>query len=338
MRISEIPARGTGLPDRRLHDDDPAARGHDACPARASRVVKGIEYVVDRSADTHAQVPLEYWRSKNEVPVKPIRHAPVLVRALLGALLSCTGATAAGADAPWIEGRHYVLLDPPVPTQVPPGKVEVVEVFSFGCPACNQFEPIMQQVKAGLPPEAEVVYVPASWNAAESWPLFQRAFHVAQVLGIEAQVHGPMYAAIWETGELAVVDPLTHRLKVPRPTIGLVARFFARTAGVTQQAVLDAARSIEVDMKMMESDRLVQAYAVEGTPTLVVAGKYRVVNSSVRSVEELAALVRFLVERNRESVALAPSLGRSCATQNCAARASRAIIGGSATESPYAPE
>ncbi|MBX3693580.1 MAG: thiol:disulfide interchange protein DsbA/DsbL [Steroidobacteraceae bacterium] len=230
--------------------------------------------------------------------MKPIRHAPVLVRALAGALLACAAATAIAADAPWIEGRHYLPVEPPVPTHVPPGKVEVVEVFSFGCPACNQFEPIMQQIKAGLPPEAEVVYVPASWNAAESWPLFQRAFHVAQALGIEAQVHEAMYAAIWKTGELAVVDPVTHRLKVPQPTMGLVARFFARTAGVTQQAVLDAAQSFSVDMKMMESDQLVKAYGVEGTPTLIVAGKYRVVNSSVRSVGELTDLVRYLVERN----------------------------------------
>lgn len=227
-----------------------------------------------------------------------IRSAPAVVYALAAALAAMHAPASIGAESPWIEGRHYESIEPAVATQVAPGKVEVVEVFSFGCPACNQFEPIMRQIKSGLPPEAKVVYVPASWNPAESWPLFQRAFHVAQVLGIEAQLHEAMYAAIWETGELAVVDPVTHRLKVPQPTIGDIARFYARTAGVTQQAVLDAAKSFAVDMKMMESDQLVKAYGVGGTPTLIVAGKYRVVNSSVRSATELAALVRYLVERN----------------------------------------
>lgn len=230
-----------------------------------------------------------------EVPVKPIRQTPVLVRALAGALLCWVTASAAGAEATWIEGKHYDLINPAVPTRVPAGKVEVVEVFSFACPACNQFEPIMDQIKAALPPEAQVVYVPASWNAAESWPLFQRAFHVAQVLGIEARTHAAMYEAIWKSGELAVIDPVTRRYATPQPTIGLVARFFARTAEVTQQAVLDAAKSIDVDMKMMESDQLVKAYGVGGTPTLIVAGKYRVNNSSVRSAAELTDLVLHLV-------------------------------------------
>jgi thiol:disulfide interchange protein DsbA len=86
-------------------------------------------------------------------------------------------------------------------------------------------------------------------------------------------------------------------LKRPQPTIGDVARFYARVGGVTQQQVLDTARSFAVDMKMMESDELVKAYAVEGTPTLIVAGKYRVNNSSVRSVDELIELVLWLVNR-----------------------------------------
>ncbi|MBV6417447.1 MAG: Thiol:disulfide interchange protein DsbA [Steroidobacteraceae bacterium] len=201
------------------------------------------------------------------------------------------------AASPWVEGRHYALIEPAQPTQVPAGKVEVVEVFSYGCPACNQFEPIMLQLAARLPKNAQLVHVPASWNAAESWPLFQRAYLTAQVLGIADKTHEAMYDAIWKTGELAVVDPVTHRLKEPQPTIGLVARFYARVGGVTQQAVLDTAKSFAVDVKMMEADELVKAYGVEGTPTLIVAGKYRVNNSSVRSADELIELVLYLVKR-----------------------------------------
>ncbi len=217
----------------------------------------------------------------------------ILVLGLAGAANA-----AATTDAKWVEGKHYVVLLPAQPTHVPAGKVEVVEVFSYGCPACNQFQPVMAELKARLPKRAQLVYVPASWNPAESWPLFQRAFLTAQSLGIAERTHQAMYDAIWKTGELAVVDPVTHRLKQPQPTIGLVARFYAREAGVTQQAVLDTAKSFAVDMKMMEADQQVQAYAVEGTPTLIVAGKYRVNNGSVRSVDELIDLVVWLIERN----------------------------------------
>ncbi len=219
---------------------------------------------------------------------------------MLTALLVLSGVAGAAqaAEARWVEGRHYELIVPAQPTQVPAGRVEVVEVFSYGCPACNQFQPVMHALVAKLPKKAQLVYVPASWNPAESWPLFQRAFLTAQVLGIAERTHQEMYDAIWKTGELAVVDAATHQLKQPQPTMGEVARFYARVGGVTQQQVLETARSFDVDMKMMQADELVKAYRVEGTPTLIVAGKYRVKNSSVRSVDELIELVLWLVERN----------------------------------------
>ncbi len=219
--------------------------------------------------------------------------------AILGSLALPGAAIVANAAEPqWVEGRHYELIQPAQPTAVPAGKVEVVEVFSYGCPACNEFLPVMVQLEARLPAKAQIVYVPASWNAAESWPLFQRAWLTAQILGIAERTHLAMFDAIWKTGELAVADPATHRLKVPPPTIGQVARFYAREGGVTQQAVLDTAKSFAVDMKMMQADALVKAYGVDHTPTLIVAGKYRVENQSVRSVGELLDLVLYLVQRN----------------------------------------
>lgn len=218
---------------------------------------------------------------------------------ILAGVLALAGSARAAepAPVPWTEGRHYSLIVPAQPTQVPAGEVEVVEVFSYGCPACNQFEPVMQELAARLPKNARIVHVPASWNPAESWPLFQRAYLTAQALGIADKTHQAMYDAIWKTGELAVVDPVSHRLKVPQPTLADVARFYARVGGVTRQAVLDTAKSFAIDVKMMEADELVKAYRVEGTPTLVVAGKYRVNNSSVRTAEQLIDLVLYLVKR-----------------------------------------
>lgn len=220
---------------------------------------------------------------------------------ILTALIALTAGLAGAAhaeEARWVEGRHYALVVPAQPTHVPAGKVEVLEVFSYGCPACNQFRPVMAELEAKLPKKAQLAYLPASWNPAESWPLFQRAYLTAQHLGIADRTHEAMYDAIWKTGELAVVDPVTRELKKPQPTLGAVARFYARVDGVTQQQVLETAQSFEIDMKMKEADDLVKAYRVEGTPTLIVAGKYRINNSSLRSVEDLINLTVWLVERS----------------------------------------
>jgi protein dithiol oxidoreductase (disulfide-forming) len=89
---------------------------------------------------------------------------------VLGLVMTVQTATAATYEA----GKHYDVLPQAQRTTVAPGKVEVMEVFSYGCPACDHFQPTMKKLKAALPANAQLVYLPASWNAAENWPTFQR--------------------------------------------------------------------------------------------------------------------------------------------------------------------
>ena len=214
-------------------------------------------------------------------------------------LLGSTLGVATAADAPkWVEGRHYTVLRPAVPSSAPAGKIEVTEVFSYGCPACFQFQSMMDKIKAGLPANAQLAYVHASWNSSESWPLFQRAFITAQALGIADKSHGALFTAIWgPDGPLAVVDTQNQRLKSRQPTIEDVARFYAARGGVTAEQFVQAAKSFSVETRMKQSDALVKAFLVEGTPTLVVAGKYRVNNSMLSGASDFVDLVRFLVQK-----------------------------------------
>lgn len=196
------------------------------------------------------------------------------------------------------EGKHYVTLPAKQATQVAPGKVEVAEVFSYGCPGCNQFRPTMAKIKAALPQNAELAYVPASWIDSESWPMFQRAYLAAKSLGIAEKSHEAMYDAVWSAnGPLATVDARTRRLKKPQPTIEDVARFHAARGDSTEAAFLAAAKSFTVASRMKQSDELIKRYAATSTPCLVIAGCYRIEMDSVKSEAELIALVRFLVQK-----------------------------------------
>ena len=47
------------------------------------------------------------------------------------------------ATQTWTEGSQYDVITPAQRTNVPAGKVEVMEVFSYGCPSCNGFQPVM---------------------------------------------------------------------------------------------------------------------------------------------------------------------------------------------------
>jgi len=214
-------------------------------------------------------------------------------------LVVATGAAWSAQDSPQFrEGQHYVTLAVKQATQVAPGKVEVAEVFSYGCPACNQFQPTMARLKAALPKNAELAFVHASWLESESWPLFQRAFLAAQALGIAEKSHEAMFAAVWgKNGPLAVVDARTNGLKMPKPTIEDVARFHAARGDCTEAEFLAAARSFTVETRMKQSDALIKRYAAPSTPCLVVGGCYRIEMDSLNSEAELLALVRYLVQK-----------------------------------------
>jgi thiol:disulfide interchange protein DsbA len=219
--------------------------------------------------------------------------------AIAGFLLPALIPAAVSAQQPqqWIEGKHYFVLRPAVPTNLPAGKIEVAEAFSYGCPACYAFHPLAKQLQSTLPSNAQFVYHHASFNSAESWPLFQRAFLTAEALGIREKTHDAMLKAVWETGELAVVDKTTNRLKNPQPTLEQVAKFYERTAGVKAADFLNAAKSFGVQTAINRTEAWLRAARIDSTPTLVINGKYRLTVQSAGGVEQMFALVDYLVTK-----------------------------------------
>jgi thiol:disulfide interchange protein DsbA len=218
---------------------------------------------------------------------------------LLVALLAALTTMRAGAAPAWTEGRDYAVLAQPQRTSVAPGKIEVLEVFSYACPACNHFQPTIELLKKGLPPSAQLAYLPASFNKAEDWPMFQRAYFAAQALGIAERTHQLMFDAVWKSGELATTDSRTNRLKDPQPTIEQAAQAYARWTGVKPADFLAMARSFTVDGRMRAADEQVMAMQVPGTPCIVVDGRYRISEDITHGpADRLIALVSFLVAKS----------------------------------------
>ncbi len=205
------------------------------------------------------------------------------------------------AAVSWSEGVNYARITPAQQTSVPSGKVEVMEVFSYGCPACNAFQPVVEKLRRSLPANAQLVYLPAAFNPAEDWPMFQRAYFAAQALGIAARTHQAMYDAVWKSGELGIIVPGSNRLKDPLPSINDAARFYARVAGANPQQFLAMANSFGVDSKMRAADAQILAMHVDSTPTLIVNGKYRVIRDSLKGNDELIELVKYLVAKESGS-------------------------------------
>ena len=196
----------------------------------------------------------------------------------------------------WVEGRNYYLIQPPRPTGLPAGKVEVTEVFSYACPACNQFQPYMRKLKQAMPSNVVVDYVPASFNQAEDWPMFQLAYETALALGVAEQTHDAMFDAVWTTSELATTD-VSGGLKSHMPTIEDAARFYEKRAGIPAAKFIATSKSFGVDSQVRIDEEKIKQYGVDRTPTIIVSGKYRLVVASAGGDEQMIELVTWLVAK-----------------------------------------
>lgn len=158
------------------------------------------------------------------------------------------------------EGTHYARIDPPVATTAPAGKVEVVEVFNYACPHCATFQADVDKWRATAPAHVHFAYLPAAWSPP--WEAFARAYYAAEALGILTRSHEALFKALHtERAEIRNVEDL--------------AKWYTQF-GVTAEQFMAAFESPETNAKIAKSRELVPAYKVDGTPSIVVAGKYRV--------------------------------------------------------------
>jgi len=229
--------------------------------------------------------------------------------AATGTVAAAPAATTPDAPAPaaaaapfvdngkWVEGKNYFLIDPAQPTSHP-GKIEVTEVFSYGCPACNGFHSTAEQIARNLPPNAVMNYLAASFRPDENWPMYQRAFYAAQALGVVDKTHDAMFDAVWKSGELSTYNLKSSGLKPHSawPTIEDAAKFYAKY-GVDPQEFVGVANSFTVNTRMKRADDLMKAYGVESTPTMVVNGKYRFTASSAGGYAQSIELTQWLVAK-----------------------------------------
>jgi len=224
-----------------------------------------------------------------------------MIRRTVVFLLLAATAGLAFAQAPqqWTEGKDYFAIQNPQPT-AQPDKVVVTEVFSFGCPACNQFEPYLDKLRAELPSGAVLEFLPASWHPNEDWPVFQRAYFTAKALGIDnKQSHDAMFKAIWgPNGPLATYDPATQRPKAEGslPKIEDVAKFYG-TFGAKPADFIATANSFSINLEMKRADQQIMAWGVDSTPTIVIDGKWRLTPASTKGAQQAVDLTLYLVNK-----------------------------------------
>ena len=171
---------------------------------------------------------------------------------------SLFGITAQAADVPLEAGKTYVELTNPVPVSVP-GKIEVVELFWYGCPHCYAFEPTINPWVEKLPKDVNFKRIPAMFGGP--WDAHGQLFLTLEAMGVEHKVHNAVFDAIQKQGK---------RLTKPDEMADFVA-----TQGVDKDKFLATFNSFAIQGQIKQAKELAQKYGVQGVPTLIVNGKYR---------------------------------------------------------------
>ena len=176
-------------------------------------------------------------------------------------------------------GVAYKAITPAQPLNPAAKRIQVIEVFSYACPHCFEFQPYAEQIRKSLPADAEFVRLPAVFWP--EWEPFARAFFAAQKLGVQEKSNQALFAAIWVRHE-------------PLHSLQQLAGFYARY-GIKPAEFLQVARSPAVSAEMQRAMRLEQAWGVNGTPTIVVDGALR--SGEVQNYQQLVDVTRFMVKQ-----------------------------------------
>lgn len=164
-----------------------------------------------------------------------------------------------------VEGQDYKTIPNGQPYEAMPGKVEVAEVFGYVCPACAGFQPLVSAWKTKLPANVNFVYVPALFGG--TWDNYARAYYAAEALGLKDKTHDAVYRAVH----------IDQSLKGERgqDTPEEIANFY-KSYGADPKQFVETMNSFAIEGKLNKAKAFAQRSGIQGTPSLVVAGKYLV--------------------------------------------------------------
>jgi protein dithiol oxidoreductase (disulfide-forming) len=184
-----------------------------------------------------------------------------------------------------VAGTDYAVIPGGKPFEPRNGKIEVVEVFGYVCPACARMQPLLSAWKKKLPADVRFTYVPAAFG--REWVPYAHAFYAADALGLVDRSHDAVFHAIH------IEQSLPGEGKEPDEQA--IAKFYGRY-GVDPKVFADAMHSFTIDAKLARAKQFMMDSGVEGTPTLIVDGRYRVLG---RSYEDQLRITDALIAQER---------------------------------------
>lgn len=160
----------------------------------------------------------------------------------------------------FVAGKDYQVLTTPVlADQATHSSVPVVEFFSYGCPSCYHYDPVIETWLQHKAHYIKFDRVPVVFHA--DWQALSKVYYTAKKLGIVSKVQAHVFTAVHEQHQ-DLTDP------------AVVAALFKQYAGVSSDAVMQAWQG--VDQQLQNAQQQAQSYQIYEIPMLTIAGKYLV--------------------------------------------------------------
>lgn len=203
--------------------------------------------------------------------------------AFAAVLFSATVANAQTGQFQYQDGVDFQTLARPVAVE-DPSKIEVAEVFWYGCIHCFNLEPALEEFASILPDDVNLVKVPAMWAGAME--LHAKIYYASKALGINQDIHWDVFKAMNEER-----NPLASEQAI----LDLV-----EALGHDRVAFQRAFNSFGVNSQITRAKSAAAAYGVRGTPEMIVNGKYRISTTMTGSQDKMLLVTAALVDRERE--------------------------------------
>ena len=209
-----------------------------------------------------------------------------MIRFFSGLLMLCFFNLTTNAEGfQYEEGTHYVKLEVPVRTR-DSGIIEITEYFSYGCPHCYRFEPLVSQWKQSLPGDVEFDRSPAVWKVS-GYELYARTYYTAQALGVLEKIHIALFNAI-------------HAERRRLLDLKSMSAFMAEHGVQPETFVKTFNDSFGVKAMYQQAIARQQLYRSGGVPAVIVNGKYRIEAGMVdNSNANMLQVANFLIDRER---------------------------------------
>lgn len=181
----------------------------------------------------------------------------------------------------FIEGVHYSILEASASRDVE--NSSVMEVFSYGCPHCYSFEPLIHAWEGTLPDDVSFVRSPVIWDPSTKH--YAQLFFVAESLGITSELHGEIFHEIHKNRSYLLEDDA-------------VKSFFI-AQGVNSEDFDRAYKSFGVNSAMRKAESSQKPLKLTGIPSMIVNGKYLINNDALKSYQEVLEVANYLLQKDK---------------------------------------